>query len=88
MSASRLGSKFQAVPATGTEPEAEKAEKKKETKKEAAEEIYKVAFDYAADNADELTLNTGDLIKVRDESSIEQYLRKVFVLDSQKRKCR
>ena len=66
LSASRLGSKFQAVSATGTGPEAEKVEKKKETKKESAEEIYKVAFDYAADNADELTLTTGDLIKVRD----------------------
>jgi hypothetical protein len=63
-----------AVPATGTgtELEAEKVEKKKETKKEAAEEIYKVAFDYAADNADELTLNTGDLIKILKKESADE----------------
>lgn len=74
LSASRLGSKFQAAPEPDVEKEVQLVIKSdvpvkatKTVKKEAANDsalYYKVAFDYHADNGDELTLAVGDVIKV------------------------
>ena len=74
MSASRLGSKFQAAPEpeifksepkVKSEPQVSSEPKKNSKKNEEENTHYKVAFDYQADNPDELTLNVGDIIKVR-----------------------
>ena len=83
LSASRLGSKFQAAP----DPENFKAEskiaaepKRKNSKKNEDENsYYKVAFDYQADNPDELTLNVGDIIKV---SQLLETLKLPFIFKS------
>lgn len=67
-SASRLGSKFQAAPELDVDKEVVPKPDLKPTnkpKKEAADALYyKVAFEYHADNSDELSLSVGDVIKV------------------------